>query len=172
MITMSKLNEIPVHVEFFNEKLASKNASMLLPILHQLVEMHKTLISTEQGNILDLRHEPLDLEEIAALKDLLGQGEINATLTALGSTNICETSISGVWWITHYNSDGTIMSECIEITMCPDMLKTFPQDLELALVRLQDKLTHYANPTTDDEIARRLNELGFNPNTVSPSNLN
>ncbi len=169
---MSKLNEIPVHVEFINENMGSETASMLLPILHQLVEMHKTLISTGQGNMLDLSHEPLDLEEIANLKALLGQGEINANLTALGSTNISETSISGVWWITHYDSEGKIRNECIEITLCPDMLKTFPQDLERALVSLQDKLNHYAHPTTHDEIARQFNELGFNPNTVSPSNLN
>lgn len=164
---MSKLNEIPVHVELVNE-----SVSMLLPILHELVAMHKTLLSSGQGNILDLRHEPLEVEEIAALKELLGQGEINANLTALGSTNISETSISGVWWITHYKPDGNIMNEFIEITTCPEMLKTFPQDLEPAQVRLQDKITQYANPTTLDEIARRLNELGFNSNATLPSSLN
>jgi hypothetical protein len=169
---MIKLNEIPVHVELSNESVVSESVSMLLPILHQLVEMHKTLISTGQSNILDLRHEPLELDEIAALKDLLGQGEINANLTALGSTNISETSISGVWWVTYYNPDGKVMSEFIEITTCPEMLKTHPQDLELAQVKLQDKLTQYAHPTTSDEIARRLNELGFDSSTVLSSNLN
>jgi len=39
-------------------------------------------------------------------------------------------------------------------------------------VRLQSKLSKYANPTTADEIARRLNELGFDFNTVLPSSLN
>lgn len=169
---MTKLNEIPIHVEFFNENIANESTSMLLPILHQLVAMHKSLISSGQCNILDLRHEPLELEEVAALKDLLGAGEINANLTALGLTNISETSISGVWWITHYNPDGKIMSEFIEITTCPEMLKSFSQDLDLALVRLQSKLSKYANPTTSDEIARRLNELGFDFNTVLPSSLN
>jgi hypothetical protein len=169
---MTKLNKIPVHVELFNENTASESTSMFLPILHQLVAMHKILISTGEGNILDLRHEPLELEEISALKDLLGQGEINANLMVLGSTNISETSISGVWWITHYNPDGKIISELIEITTCPDMLKSFPQDLDLALVKLQNKLSEYAHPTTPDEIARRLNELGFSSNTVLPSSLN
>ena len=169
---MSKLNEIPVHVEFFNENIASESTSMLLPVLHQLVAMHKTLISSGQGNILDLRHEPLEFEEIAALKDLLGEGEINANLTTLGSTTIRETSISGIWWITHVNQEGAVIGEFIEITTCPELLQNFQTDLEPALVRLQDKLSHYAHPTTPDEIARRLNELGFNPNTVSPSNLN
>jgi hydrogenase-1 operon protein HyaF len=169
---MSKLNEIPVHVEVSNESRASESVSMLLPILHELIDHHKTLLSSGQSHIFDLRHEPLNLEEIAALKELLGQGEINANLTTLGSTSISETSISGVWWVTYYNPDGMIMNEFIEITTCPEMLKTHTHDLQPALVRLQDKLTQYAHPTTPDEITKRLNELGFNPGTVSPSNLN
>jgi hypothetical protein len=77
-----------------------------------------------------------------------------------------------LWWITHYNPDGTILSEFIDITTCPEMLKTFPGELEPALTRLQDKLTQYAHTSTPDEIAKRLNELGFNSNNVLPSNLN
>jgi hydrogenase-1 operon protein HyaF len=169
---MVKLNEIPVHVELYNENLASESTSMLLPILHEMVTMLKTLISSGQGNILDLRHEPLTEDDIAALKELLGQGEINAHLTALGSTTIWETSISGVWWITHVNQEDAVIGEFIEITTCPELLQNFHEDLEPALARLQDKLSRYAQPTTPDEIARRLNELGFNSNTVPPSNLN
>jgi hydrogenase-1 operon protein HyaF len=164
---MTKLNEIPVHVELSNESM-----SMLLPILHEILTMLKTLITSGQSNILDLRHEPLELDEIAALKELLGQGEVNANLNALGSTNIRETSISGVWWITHYNQEDNIIGEFIEITTCPEMLKTFPEELESALVRLQDKLSQYAHPSTPDEIAKRLNELGFNSNNVVPGSIN
>jgi len=36
---MSKLNEIPVHVEFFNENIPSESTSMLLSILHPLVAL-------------------------------------------------------------------------------------------------------------------------------------
>jgi len=169
---MSKLKEIPVHVELSNESISGESMSMLLPILHELVAMHKTLLSSGQNNLIDLRHEPLDVDEIAALKELLGQGEITATFNALGSSHIAETGISGVWWITHYNPDGNILSEFIEITTCPEMFKTFPEELEPALVRLQDKLSQYAHPSTPDDIAKRLNELGFNANNVLPSNLN
>ena len=153
---MTKLNEIPVHVEFPGESM-----SMLSPILHEIVTMHKTLISSGQSNSLDLHHEPLTLDDIAALKDLLGQGEVDANLNALGSTNIRETSISGVWWLTHFNQEGNIIGEFVEITTCPEMLKTFPVELEPALVRLQDKVSQFAHPSTPDEIAQRLNELGF-----------
>ena len=164
---MTKLNEIPVHVEF-----PSESMSMLLPILHEIETMHKTLISSGQGNILDLRHEPLTLDDITALKELLGQGEVDANLNALGSTNIRETSISGVWWITHFDQEGNIIGEYVEITTCPDMLKTFPEDLDSALFRLQDKVSQYAHASTPDEIAQRLNELGFFSSNVEPGNLN
>lgn len=164
---MTKLNEIPVHVE-----VPSESMTMLLPILHEIVAMHKTLSSSGQGTILDLRHEPLTLDDIAALKDLLGQGEVDANLNALGSTNIRETSISGVWWITHFNQEGNINGEYVEITTCPDMLKTFPEELDSALARLQDKVSQYAHASTPEEIAQQLNELGFCSSTIEPGNLN
>jgi len=164
---MTKLNEIPVHVEF-----PSESMSMLLPILHEIETMHKTLISSGQGNSLDLRHEPLTLDDIAALKELLGQGEVDANLNALGSTNIRETGISGVWWITHFDQEGNIIGEYVEITTCPDMLKTFPEELDSALSRLQDKVSQYTDASTPDEIAQRLNELGFFSSNVEPGNLN
>ena len=164
---MIKLNEIPVHVELSNERM-----SMLIPILHEMLTMLKTLITSGQSNILDLRHEPLELDEIAALKELLGQGEVNANLNALGSTNIRETSISGVWWITHYNHEDNIIGEFIEITTCPEMLKTFPEELGSALSRLQDKVSQYAHAPTPDEIAMRLNQLGFCSSNMESGNLN
>ena len=164
---MTKINEIPVHVEF-----PSESMSMLLPILHEIVTMHKTLISSGQANSLDLRHEPLTLDDIAALKDLLGQGEVDANLNALGSTHIRETGISGVWWTTHFNQEGNIIGEFVEITTCPDMLKTFPKELESALVKLQDKVSQYAHASTPDEIAMRLNQLGFSSSNMEPGNLN
>jgi hypothetical protein len=58
---MIKLNEIPVHVELSNERM-----SMLIPILHEMLTMLKTLITSGQSNILELRHAPLELDEIAA----------------------------------------------------------------------------------------------------------
>ncbi len=165
---MSKLKEIPIKLEITNE-----SASMLLPILHEMVTMLKTLFSSGQGNILDLRHEPLSLDDIAQLKNMLGQGEVDANLSALGTTNIRETSVSGVWWITHYNGEGNIISELIEITLCPEILKTSPEDLNPALVRLQDKIYQYEHPSTPDEVAKRLSELGFSlSNNVAPSNIN
>ncbi|MGR9052744.1 MAG: hydrogenase expression/formation C-terminal domain-containing protein [Gammaproteobacteria bacterium] len=153
---MTKLNEIPVKVE-----LTGDANSMLLPVLHGMNAMLKTLIETGRGDILDLRHEPLTLEDIAELKALLGQGEIDANLTALGSTNIRETGIPGIWWITHFNDQGNVTSEFIEISTCPDMLKTFPDELGASLLRFHDKITQYTHRSTPEQVAQRLEQLGF-----------
>jgi len=163
-----KLNEIPVRVEISNQ-----NSSMLLAILHDLTLMLKSLISSEQSSILDLAHEPLDLDDIICLKAILGQGEINADFKALGTfTNIRETSVSGLWWITHYNQESKKISEFIEISTCPEMLKTAPEELESALTLLQDKISQQADLSTDDEITARLNELGFHPDSSPVNDLN
>lgn len=169
---MSKLHEIPIKVEMANVAIANETVCMLLPILHEMVGMLKTLSSSGQGNVLDLRHEPLSLDDIAELKNILGQGEVDANLSVLGKTNIRETNISGVWWITHYNPDGDIINESIEITLCPEILKNSPEDLEPALVRLQDKIYQYQHESTPNEVARRLIELGFSVSNASPSNTN
>ncbi len=165
---MKKLNEIPVQIE-----ITKKSTSMLVPILHEMATMLKGLKSSGKINMLDLRHEPLDLNEIEILKDLLGQGEINSNFNALGeSTNIRETGVSGIWWITHYNQDGNVKSEFIEITTCPEMLKTLPEELDTALLRLQEKISQYENSSTPEEIADRLNELGFPSNKFVANNHN
>lgn len=164
---MSKLHEIPIKVEMTSMEPADEPACMLLPILHELLGMLTTLRSSGQGNILDLRHEPLGLDDIAALKDILGQGEVDANLTALGKTSIRETGIPGIWWITHYDQEGDIIDEAIEITLYPEILKSAPEDLEPAVMRLQDKIIQYQHVATPDQIARRLSELGFSFSKVN-----
>ena len=134
---------------------------MLLPILHEIASKLDTLISSGQNGIFDLTHEPLNSGEVDELKSILGQGEIHATLHSLGKSNIRETAVSGVWWITHFNEQGALISECIEVTTCPDLLKTFPDELVSAQVRLKNKIAEYTHRLTPDQIANRLNELGF-----------
>jgi hypothetical protein len=40
----------------------------------------------------------------------------------MGHTQIRETSISCVWWISHRNPEGETVGELIEITAIPDLL--------------------------------------------------
>ena len=71
------------------------------------------------------------------LEQLLGVGEVTATLNVAGETNIWETALSGVWWVRHKGSNDQISSEQIEVTDIPEILKTHKADAKAALERLQ-----------------------------------
>lgn len=153
---MNKLHDIPITVEFSDQP-----ESMLLPILHEMTSLLAKLAATGQPSIIDLRHEPLSLGDIVELKNILGQGEIQAHLTTLGASQIIETEVPGIWWISHYNEQGNVISEFIEITPCPDLLKTFDDELDSALAGLKDKISQYTQRSTTDQVERRLKELGY-----------
>ena len=157
---MTTFKNIPIKLELSNQ-VEGEGESMLLPILNELVGMLKVLISSEQSSIFDLSREPLSSADNEELKSILGRGEVDATVNALGKSNIRETAVSGIWWITNYNEQGCVIGECIEVTPCPDLLKTVPDELDSALAGLQDKISEYTQRPTSDEVAMRLNELGF-----------
>jgi len=161
---MSTFKNIPIKLEVSGQ-FEIDGESMLLPILKEIVGKLKLLISSEQSSVFDLAHEPLSSAETDELKSILGLGEVDAVINTLGKSNIRETAVPGIWWITHYNEKGSVISECIEITTCPDLLKTFPDELNAALTGLQHKISEYTRRSTPDEVARRLNELGFSVGT-------
>lgn len=127
----------------------------------EMVSKLAALISKGQTDIIDLRHEPLTLNDIGELKALLGQGEIDVTLKSLGSSRVYETAVPGIWWISHFNEQGDVTSEFIEITLCPDLIKTFPDDLHSAVARLQEKIHQYSHRLTPDQVNKRLQQLGL-----------
>ncbi len=124
---MNRLNKISVKV--VPEESNSPSAALTLPILSRIEAMLGTLVDTGQTDTIDLRHEPLNTEDNAHLKELLGEGEVSALLYCHGLTCVQETAVSGVWWITHYDKDDNLLGEFIEVTTCPQMLMTSAQDL-------------------------------------------
>ncbi len=74
------------------------------------------------------------------MHETLGTGEVQATIQALGPSEVRETAINGVWWITHRNNDGQVTAELIEVTTIPAILQTHPADVRVGLARLQKRL--------------------------------
>lgn len=106
-------------------------------LLNELSERIQQLMLEDQPASIDL-HALLGEMECQTLRNLLGKGEISATLSALGDSLIEETEVSGVWWIEHRNSTGDVISEFIEVTRCPAILMTPEEDLPVARDRLQE----------------------------------
>lgn len=122
---MTNLTDIPVTVE-------QHAPSQVLAVLNE-IDAHLQLL-TDQGSesAIDLRSLPLFPGDYELLRELLGEGEITATLDSLGPTYIYETRIPGVWWVTHYNDAEEKIAEFIEITRLPALLQTDTESLQYA----------------------------------------
>ncbi|OGS81699.1 MAG: hypothetical protein A2061_08395 [Gallionellales bacterium GWA2_59_43] len=72
---------------------------------------------------IDLRCLKSMPEERAMLAALLGHGEVSATIDTIGRSEIYETSVPCVWWVSHRDGEDEIAGELIEIAEVPEVLK-------------------------------------------------
>ena len=124
----------------FNIQIGNKLTWNVKPILHEIRHALRNLLETGESSIIDLRSIPLAPGEEDSIIDTLGCGEVHAKLNALGPSEIYETRFAGVWLITHFNEENSIISRFIEITVFPDILKSQSDDMTFALDQLEDEL--------------------------------
>lgn len=102
--------------------------------------MLDALLRTGETNSIDLRSLPLFPGDYERIRDTLGQGEVSATVNALGATTVRETAIPGVWWVVHRNSHEEVMTELLEVTFCPIIVQSQRGDVQSGLERLRERL--------------------------------
>lgn len=152
---------------------AKSSGGMALPVLHQLQAMLERLIETGESSTLDLRRAPLAPEDRETLETVLGRGEVSATVDSLGPTRIGETAVAGIWWVTHCNQDGKTVLEVIEVTECPELLRTQREDLPSGLGRLRSRLAQRTHVPDPGDIVRSLKALGLSEQQIARNpNLN
>ena len=116
------------------------NTGNLFPTLHQIQHALSALLEQQHTTTIDINAMPFAPGEKEKLKETLGMGEVTASLNALGKSHIYETQYPGVWWIEHYNSHEQSMGQFIEITWCPELLKSQVEDVEAGLETLLNTL--------------------------------
>jgi len=131
-----KLQDIAIKVESADTSSVGNIAALLAEIAAQL----ERLISNNHTSMIDLKSLPLSPQEYEQLRFTLGQGEVSARLEAIGPSEIIETQYPGIWWVTHYNVEGDIIADMIEIARVPDILQSQPEDMQAGLTRLQSML--------------------------------
>ncbi len=114
----------------------------LLPLLHEIRHALARWLESETPHIIDLRCLPLSPAEEDQLLRLLGRGEVEAKMSLLGTSEIFETGIAGVWVVNHYNDSDTPVGRFIEICALPDILMTQPEDAELGLGALEQLISN------------------------------
>lgn len=125
---MANLDSIAVSVEY-----ATGN---VMPILHEVRHALQRLQETGKSAVIDLMAIPMTLDEEKQLDALLGQGEVKALLDSLGPSEIYETEIAGVWFVTHYNFDRERVGRFLEIARLPTILESQEADMRCGLAEL------------------------------------
>ncbi len=134
------LQSIAVKVESADTSSVGNIAALLAEIATQL----ELLLNNGSSSLIDLKSLPLSAHEYEQLRFTLGQGEVTARLEAIGPSEIIETQFPGVWWVTHYNVEGDIIADMIEIARVPSLLQSQPEDMQASLERLRKMLGEQA----------------------------
>jgi len=113
----------------------------VVSLLQEVAVRLDRLVREGQSEAIDLRALPVMSEEdLHQLRDLLGAGEVTATVQAMGATEVEETAYPGVWWVTYFGADGDVGAERIEIAWVPDILVSQAPDVRSGLQRLVESL--------------------------------
>lgn len=117
------------------------NPGVAETLLREVAVHLERLLEGGESAALDLQGLPmLTTAEHRRLRELLGSGEVSASVEVMGPTEVAETAFPGVWWITDYGADGELLSEQIEIAWVPDRLRAQSADAAAGLERLRTRL--------------------------------
>lgn len=125
------------------------DSGMADAILGEIAELLSTLLETGEGGGIGLGAMPMSEAERGHLERRLGQGEVSAVLTLAGTSEVWETSVSGVWWVRHRGDGGRIVAEEIFVGWVPDILATQPDDARGGLDRLRSMLAREGSAGSD-----------------------
>jgi hydrogenase-1 operon protein HyaF len=126
------LNAIAVQIEH--------SSGNIEPLLHEIRHALTLLLNVGATTCIDLKGMPLAPGEEARIMEALGTGEVRATITASGSSEVAETAYPGVWLVSHFNEEGQTQGRFIEITSIPEILRSQTSDMADGLARLKSRL--------------------------------
>ena len=109
-------------------------------ILSELASLLERLAKAEEPAAIDLRSLPMSAQDRVELRRALGEGEVQATLTAEGISNIRETRVPGVWWVEHHDRNGELIAELIEVTRMPLILMSATDEIASGASALREQL--------------------------------
>lgn len=112
-------------------------SGMAQALFQELAQQLKQLAEKGAVHSIDLFSLPINQQDKLELEQLLGRGEVDITLSTVGESQIFETSFSGIWWIRHYAADELLISEFIEVTWIPDIIKSHPAEVKLSVDAMQ-----------------------------------
>jgi len=136
----------------FNIQIGGELTWNVEPLLHEIRHALQELAGNGKSGIIDLRSIPLAPGEEDKILAVLGKGEVEAQIDALGPSEIYETRYPGVWLVTHYNEAREIIGRFIEITDMPEILRSQVDEIRESCDRLAEYLERAGEePATSEE---------------------
>jgi hydrogenase-1 operon protein HyaF len=130
------LQSIAVRVEDASPATVEVFTGNVLPLLHEVRHALERLLANGEETMIDLGGLPLAPGEFDRIVEALGEGEVRATLNALGPSDVRETRYSGVWLVTHRNANDEVMGRYIEVARMPAVLLAQELDMRSGLAAL------------------------------------
>ncbi len=127
---------IPIYAQTEEANSVGNIRALLVEIAARL----EKLMDIGETGMIDLKSLPFAPGEYEQLRQTLGQGEVSIRIEAIGPSEINETRYPGVWWVTHYNVEGDIVADMIEIARLPEIIKSQPEDIRTGLELLRAQL--------------------------------
>jgi hydrogenase-1 operon protein HyaF len=135
---MQKLQDIEVRTE--SPLGPDPNHGNAAPILHEIHHALQRLLKEGETTTIDLRAIPFGPGDEQQLLKILGRGEVDVQLDALGMSEIWESRYAGVWIVDHKNQAGERIALQIEVTRVPEILQAQSEDISESISRLDDQL--------------------------------
>lgn len=128
----SKITKRDNILQFVPERGKYRN-SKIYSLIEDIKAALKNLLETGEETIIDFTNYPCDEECEEAIKEILGKGEVTASLNIFGCDSIIETGVHGVWWVHHLNDTGAILTKALYISYVPSILPAQPDDVEYSI---------------------------------------
>ncbi len=109
-------------------------------LLTEIAALLENLNKNNEGGIIDLKSLPFSTTEYDLFCKILGRGEVSVHIEAIGNSEVLETAYPGLWRVKHFNMNGDVVADLLEIAWVPQFIKSQPEDVRAGLERLQIQL--------------------------------
>jgi len=120
-------------------------------LLSEIVQRLEQLAAGGTPEAIDLRSLPLNPAERERLAGVLGNGEVDVTLTLDGASRVRETGVAGLWWIEHRDGRGEVIAELLEITRIPGILTADAGDVARSAGLLRARIAATVRGATTED---------------------
>lgn len=145
---MAQLTDIPIRVE--QPEPQPGQFGNALPVLSEVRHALARFAEHGEPTRIDLAAMPFGPGDEERLMAVLGRGEVEATIDALGPTRLWETRFAGVWVVDYANADGERIALQIEVDEVPQMLRAPRADVADSITALEAEI---ASARADDDPA-------------------